>query len=483
MPRRHFALPVACLCSTTFVLLALAGAARAQDRPRTLPTDGEQAFMREYQKQRQRFKIISSSSSESSEKANKGSAEDQKAIDVVAQYHTYRLTWDESDVAGGVNKLWDEFVSQVNNADSAAMHKNNPAFGEMYLKALTQRARDVMLTRKPIAAVNAARMLARLAKAGSEEAGDACLEAVKDNNNLLDPKARLGVQYWALQGLGNLLGRWADAPADAAPPAARAAREADYLKGLVQTIERKPADGPVPPAPDEVAGMQVFRREAVRALSLYRAPAVADAKGNVQVPTALALLKVVNDDGLSPKARLDEQIEAAVGVGRVQSKALASYQPDYAAQQLGYLVVGMARQAKPKDPNKFAWKVHAARLADAVEAMRAGVKGSPDKAGADYVTKLAGLVLRVLKDIETTEKANGDNASALNFWLGSTAVPHNTLYKGLADSTVRPLEKGDAPEKPADKPTKPGTKPTKPGDKPAKPDDKPAKPDDKPKKP
>ena len=32
-----------------------------------------------------------------------------------------------------------------------------------------------------------------------------------------------------------------------------------------------------------------------------------------------------------------------LGVARVQSKALASYQPDYAAHQLGYLVVEMAR--------------------------------------------------------------------------------------------------------------------------------------------
>ena len=57
------------------------------------------------------------------------------------------------------------------------MRKGNPAFSEMYLKALTARARDVIQTSQPIAAVNAARMLARLAETGTDEAGDACLEA------------------------------------------------------------------------------------------------------------------------------------------------------------------------------------------------------------------------------------------------------------------------------------------------------------------
>jgi hypothetical protein len=482
MPRRLPALRLLCLGSTTLALLILAVSVGAQERPRTLPTDGEQAFLREYQKQRQRFKVISSASSEGGEKANKDSAEDQRAIDVMAQYYTYRLTWDTYHAAGGVNTLWEEFFSQVNNADSDAMRKNNPAFPEMYLKALAQRAREVMLTARPIAAVNAARMLARLAKAGSEEAGDACLDAVKDENKLLEPKARLGAQYWALQGLGSLLGRWAEAPpAEGQPAAARKERETNYLLALAQTAQRKLTDGPVPPAPDEVEGAQVFRREAVRALAQYRLPAVADEKGNVKVPTALVLLRVVNDDNLSPKARIDEQIEAAIGVARVQAKALPAYQPDYAAQQIGYLVVKMGREARPltKDPNKFAWKVYAARLADAIEVMRSEAKGSPDKAGAAYVDKMAGLALRVLKDIETAQTIAGNHNSDLNLWLADNPPPHDTLYKGLADSKVRPLEKGEGPDKAED--TKPAER--KPDEKPKKPEDKPKKPDDKPKKP
>jgi hypothetical protein len=489
MPRRPSALPVAFLCSTTLALLSLPGPVWSQDRPRMLPADGEAAFQKEYSRQKTRFDSIKRANE--GEKANKDSKEDQTAIDVMAQWFTYRLTWDVNSGYGKVNELMEEFFSQVNNADAEAMRRGNPAFTEMYLKALAQRARDVIQTRQPIAAVNAGRMLARLAKAGSVEAGDACLEAVLDNGKFLEPKAQQGVQYWALQGLGNLLGRWADAAAasaatGAAPPA-QPEREAKYVQALAQVIERKPPAGPVAPSAEEVAGMQVFRREAVRALAQYRAPAVADAKGaTVKVPSALALLKVVNNDGLSPPARLDEQIEAAVGVARLQSKALALYQPDYAAQQIGYLAVRIASKAQPKDPERFAWKTYAAKLADAVEAMRADVKARQDKEAGPYVEQLLPQVLRVLKDVETSERGDSSN---LKNWLDTKPAPHTTLYKGLSDSTVRPFGAEGEPDKPDEGAKKPEEK--KPGDKPGdkkpadKPGDKPGdkKTDDKPKKP
>lgn len=477
MPRRLSPLPLACLCSTALALLWLAaGPVRAQDakedpkkdRKVILPSDGEAAFKSaKFKAAKQRFEVINKSAE--GEKANKDSKEDQEAVDWMAQYYTYRLTWEQlttpPDVSGPkppegtANKLVEDFFAQVSSATSPAMRQANPAFSEMYVRALALRARDVIQTRQPIAAVNGARMLARLAEVGSVEAGDACAEAVEDAKDFLAPKARAGVQYWAFQGLKSLLALWAEAPAGAeGPPATRKDREARYVQALVEAIPRKPPDGTKPLTREELNGLRVFRREAVRALAQYRAPAVADDKGAVKVGTALALLKVVNDDGLAPSVRLDEQIEAAVGVARVRSKALASYQPDYAAQQIGYLVVVMASQAAIKDPPKFAWKVHAARLADAVEAMRADVKDHPDKAAVAYVEKVLGPAQRILKELEATERASGVDLKA---WLGSNPPPNKTLYKGVDGSTVRPLEKGeDAPAEVEKKPDekKPGEK-------------------------
>jgi hypothetical protein len=477
MPRRPSPLSLACSVSTALALVLLAAPpARAQNQRKGILPDGDsqKKFLTDYAAAKKNvFDTINKAID--GEKANKENAEHKAAIDLVAQYYTYRLTWDVNGTPGEVDKLMSEFFAQVVSANSAEMRKGNPVFSEMYLKALAARARDVVQTNQMIAAVNAARMLDRLADTGTDEAGDACLEVVKNANDFVDPTARMGAQYWALKGLGSLLGRWSDPPlgADGAPaplPADRKDREAKYVEGLVATIEKFiPADGKssagVAEGSPEEMGLQMFRREAVRSLAQYRGPAVDD-KGTIKVKSALALLKVTNDDGLSPPARLDEQMEAAWGLARIRAKGLASYQPDYAAQQMGYVVVQMALNAKKQDPNKVPWKYYAARLADALELMRDDAKGLSDKAGAAYVDKMAGQALRVLKDIELKESsgAGGD----LKLWLGTNAPPHDTLYKGVADSTVRPLERPDTPEKP-DKPEKPKEE-KKPGDK--KPDEK-----------
>jgi hypothetical protein len=491
MLRRPSPLSLVCCVSTSLALAFLAAApARAQDqRKNRLPSEGESGFMKSYgtvsSGPQSVFRSIKSPTE--GEKASKDNAEHQKAIDMAAQYYTYRLTWDNKTEPGKVEEVMREFFGEVSAADGEPMRKGNPTFREMFLKALAQRARDVVQTEQPHAAVNAGRMLARLAQAGSGEAGDACLEAVKNTNGFLEPKARLGVQYWAFQGLGNLLGRWGEEPlpTEAAAATARKDREAKYVEALVGVIEQFiPRDGKLPAEvawsnEDEKMGMRLYRREAVRALAQYRNPAVTDDKGAIKVKSALTLLKVTNNDGLSPPAGLDEQIDAAWGVARQRAKALPSYQPDYAAQQVGYVVVAMATAAKPRDLKKtpgFPWAYHGARLYDAVEVMRAEAKGAPDKAG-DYVEKMAAKALTVLKEIELKQAAVG---SELNSWLGNNAPPHDTLYKGVADSTVRPLNRpADAPEKPAGDKKPDDKKPDdkKPADKPGdkKPGDKPSK--------
>jgi hypothetical protein len=468
MPRRPSPLSLACCVSTGLALILTAAAPAQEQRKGILPGgEGQAKFLKEYAASKAVFSSINRPME--GEKANKENAEHKTAIDMAAQYYTYRLTWDENTNPGEADKYMSEFFSQVLSANSAEMRKGNPAFSELYLKALTARARDVVQTNQMIAAVNAARMLARLAETGTEEAGDACLDVVKNEKDFVDPLARPGAQYWALKGLGSLLARWADLPPGTAD---HKDREAKYVEALVATIEKFiPADGKLPagvaPGSPEELGLQLFRREAVRALAQYRNPAVADDKGTIKVKSALALLKVTNDDGLVPHARLDEQMEAAWGLARLRSKALASYQPDYAAQQIGYVVVQMAVNAKKNDPAKVPWKVQAARVADALDFMREDAKGLTNKAAAAYVDKLVAQTTRILKDIELRELsgAGGD----LKLWLGTNPAPDQTLYKGVDDSTVRPLDRPDTPEAPPVKPEKPKDE-KKPGDK--KPDDK-----------
>ncbi len=464
MPRRP-SLSLACCVSTGLALaLFVAAPVRAQEqRKNVLPGgDGQQAFMKSYNATREVFKDINRPIE--GQKASKENAEHKNAIDMAAAYHTYRLTWEDlTSAPDGVETLMREFNTQVVSANSAEMRKNNPVFSEMYLRALSAKARDVVQTGQVIAAVNAARMLARLAETGADEAGDACLEVVKNANDFVDPKVRMGAQYWAMKGLGSLLARWSESATNAdgtpaAVPADRKDRQAKYVEALVAVVEKVvPDDQKSSLTEDEELGLQLFRREAVRALAQYREPAVADAKGAIKVKSALALLKVTNDDGLTPRVRLDEQIEAAWGLARIRAKALPSYQPDYAARSIGAVVVQMAlyaRGSKPTDnPLKMPWKYYAARLSDAVKEMREDAKGLPNKAGAAYVDKVAGQVLPVLGDIELKEVSG--RGGDLKLWLGTNAPPDETLYKGVADSTVRPLDRPDTPEAPPAKPEKP----------------------------
>jgi hypothetical protein len=488
MSRRPSPLSLICSVSTGLVLLLLASPpARAQEQRKSLlPPEGEEKFGKEYVASRAAFNTINRATE--GEKAKKDNADHANAIDMAAKYYTYRLTWNANSTPGEVDKFMNEFFSQVLSAASLDMRKGNPAFSEMYLKALAVRAHDVVRTSQMIAVVNAARMLARLAETGSVEAGDACLEVVNNTNDFLEPTARLGAQYWGLKGLGSLLAHWSDPPLgpDGTPvpvPADRKEKEAKYVEALVATIEKFiPANGKssagVAKGSAEELGLQMFRREAVRSLAQYRNPAV-DEKGNLKVKSALTLLKVTNDDGLSPPARLDEQMEAAWGLARIRAKGLPAYQPDYAARQIGFVVVQMALNARPpatgkKSTAEYAWKVHAARLADALELMRDDAKGLPNKAGATYVDKVVGQATRVLKDLEAKELSG--SGGDLKLWLETNAPPDDTLYKGVADSTVRPLDRPDTPEKP-DKPEKP-EKPKegkKPGDKKAD-EKKPGKP-------
>src|SRR5205823_1875984 len=139
---------------------------------------------------------------------------------------------------------------------------------------------------------------------------------------------------------------------------------------------------------------------------------------------------VTNNDGLNPPVGIDEQIDAAWGVARLRAKAVPAYQPDYAAQQVGYVVVAMAAKAKPT--KNFPWAYHGARMADALKVMSAEAKGAPDKAG-EYVDKMVEQALKVVSDIEVRQQSAAGN---LNSWLGGTPPPHDALYKGVADSTV-----------------------------------------------
>jgi len=164
------------------------------------------------------------------------------------------------------------------------------------------------------------------------------------------------VKFWMLRALNRLF---------AAKPAANPkfddpAVESRCVQALLEFLARK-WDGTASSPSEEVNGFRYARREAIRALSKTRLPfelEKKDMKDEVVRPTALALLRVVRNDGIVPTAsilELSEQCEAFVGV--CHFPAIGGYLPDYAAYHLGLFLVDFAT-AYGADPSgkALAWR-------------------------------------------------------------------------------------------------------------------------------
>jgi hypothetical protein len=385
--------------------------------------------------------------------------ENAEAVDVLAQWHTYRITWPEVQttpgaISGNRGTLYelDMFLQEA--------VKNKPATGpflEMFGAKAADDLREVFKDDKLIARVNGAIIMEHLANAGIEEIADLAVDALKDKDQ------NIAVKYWVAKALGDLFEKAGQSNSSVFQSKAGKVREASCIAALGEFINQKiPVSNDLPR--DEKDGLRVPRREAIRALAFNRRPVLTDDQGAVVDRPGLTLLRVMRGAGLEPEPRLDEQVEAAVGVARLSPKTFEGYQPDYAAYQLGQFVSAFAlatntksNQARTKEP----WKRHAARLMEALDGMKAETASSKD---AKYIAAVHAKCMPVLSEIERSKdgKADADAAGNLGQWLTDNPPPSNTLYKGDADSSIKEGE-AEAPKKPVDK------------DKPADKNDKPEK--------
>jgi hypothetical protein len=366
---------------------------------------------------------------------------DEESIARAARWFVYRINWTEyleKTDGTGVPDMVVEFENQLKLATDPKI-KGNELFLDRFFKELSARLKETVAVNDKRVNVNSASMLAMLADKGSEDAADVLAEVArtKETND--------GVRYYAYQGIGRLFARW-----HRTPPAAASKKIPDYLQLLIAAVERKPAFNITLAQPEEVDGFRMLRREAVKALAESRVPALA----------ALVLLRVVNSDGLIPEARIDEQIEAAIGIARMPAKSLEGYQPDYAAYQVGNLVVRVASHAtnpKTEYETRAPWKVTGARLWDAMREMQNNAQGLKDEKAAAYTGQVTLKCAELLVDLEKSGKAE---PGSLLVWLQDNTPLNNTLYKGVADSRVNPAkrpgeERTEKPEKPPEKPEKP----------------------------
>jgi hypothetical protein len=212
-------------------------------------------------------------------------------------------------------------------------------------------------------------------------------------------------------------------------------------------LNRKPATKE-DAAPEELAAIAYVRKEAVAALGWTRFPAQskrANQKVVIEKPVALQLLRVITKDGLTPEPSLAEQVEAVCSLCKLRWRLCEGYQADYAAYHIGrFLVEFNTRYNAERDEKKEPWKIHAARLSQALTNLVADLTGPPkDHDHVPYVEALAKQIDPLLEQIIIGKSPRTD-PTRLNAWLeaNSSKMKSTSLYKDLATAVVNsPKEK------------------------------------------
>lgn len=348
------------------------------------------------------------------------------AIDYQARLHTYRFAnaiyhkVPAIDANKSIEYLYKDFDGLVGGLISGKDKDKTKEYARLYALKVKDHSKKVLdepnLTNAPLVQVNIARVLARTAVLGQPETADAFVEILNGNLNE-------GVKYWALHGLRDLLSK-SNNPTQFLTPA----REEKVAQALMTFIKRKVNVSAITP-PDELEGLRVIRREAVRALSLLRNPG----KSGKDRP-AIVLLEVLSGEGLEPPPRIDERMEAAIGLARMRPQG-TDYQPAYAAQQIALLLKDFAEYHSLKyKEEKRPTRVLSAQLQDALEALRTETKDP-------YVEALFGPGkpgTRLLEKITLDQSA--DPAEVVTY--AETNKPMTeSIFKNMPEATAPPQKK------------------------------------------
>jgi hypothetical protein len=428
MLRRPVFLSFVCACGTALALAATVRAAAADFPDGVLPLEGQKALDDAYN--REQAALIK----ELRDGRVEAGKEHDAVIDLYAKFYTYRLTWpDIQSKPGAINALIIDL-----DGDLFKAMKNRPAtqaFLQKLASALVLHAKEVLKNRESIARFNAVRVMWQVAHTGNggPEVAKAAVEIIQ--NPAHDPAAK----YWAFRALQEVF-----APEGKMPPKALKdqAQQNEVITTLLKFLDERLPLAPGA-SPEEVDGVRVLRREAIHALALTQAPAVAE-KGKLTGRTAQVLLRVVRKDGFVPEPRWDEQVEAAIGIGWMQGKLYPDFQPDYALHNAAYAVVELAQQYTNEDGAKVdkGWRYYAARLAEALDNLQKdAAANSKDKAMLAYVSEVGRRAGAQLKLMETKGTANPQD---FNNWLENNPPKNDTVYKGVDDAKVTP---GQATEK------------------------------------
>jgi hypothetical protein len=363
---------------------------------------------------------------------------DVEVIDLVAKVHTYGPALqhlEEDKQRGKLNKAFQDFARDVDSITKSKDRESLQAFTEVFREKIRLRALDVIKSGdgvvRPIHKIYNAHVLAKVAELGQGALSETLIELLKDK------KQNDAVRYWALRGLTTLL---AQVQPMQMPPVMTKEQVDKCGTALVEFLESR--KGPSKNAPqEEIDGFCVLRREAVRALALVHVPKIND-----KVRPALVLARVAGSDGrMQPPPRVDERLEAAIGLARMQTAQDKRYQADYAAGQIAKAIGAVAEQFNKEVELKEAlrtrpWRADAGRMKDALEVL---------KANNGQNAFVAQVVDRGTKLVQDIIRGRAVKAEDVTWFISEQSdPPSKELFQGVSDSIVKPgTEAEAAPEK------------------------------------
>ncbi len=384
---------------------------------------------------------------------NKITTDAERAIvEKVIKYYLYRLTWEEvqqdRDPArvGTIGSIMGDLIG---HAESSSRLLPRPFVGQPDQDQIATRARQlenlkqmapifikhikvVLQNKQPIARINAARVLAKLAEWGQEPAVDELVNIIKN------PAEHDAVRVWAFHGLEEIFSLMgtndirAKALFQGEKGAARykAALFAiyDWLKDRTNVLAARLQYM----KPDEVDALRYIRRVAALALGASRRPLIVDERsaGKQEGPIAELLSRIVTADaGIVPAPSLRERLDASIALGQLRNDLSPSYQPDYAAYQIGKFLAELGAQANADRDNKgvnaFAWPTEAQRLQAALTGF---VSQKTNAAATAYLDKLKPKAIALLVFFDDFTK-NVGSVKDLNDWLRDNPQPSKEIYK------------------------------------------------------
>lgn len=362
-----------------------------------------------------------------------------EAVDVMAKRFAYGILLNpDMSKPGQIKREMDDF-DRYTNTFLGKDHEMLQGLSDTFRDKVRLRAKEMLdLDNRHAHAVHKihnARLLAKVAVLGQPALADTFLEVLKD------PKQNDAVRYYMLRGLSTLL---TEVQPGGKVLVLNPNQQKQCAEALVEFLEQR--KGPPKGAPQEqVEGFRLLRREAIHALAQIHTPSISD-----KVRPALVLARFAgNDERIQPPPRIDERVEAAIGLARMQSAKDKLYQPDYAAGQIAKCLGAFGQMVKSERANYLKnermmtrpWKIDATLLREALAVLK--TEGGKNAYVAQMVEKADRLLGYVINGKEL-------DANDLTWYNTSESdPPSKELFQGAAESVVKPAQPGEEapPEK------------------------------------